>query len=172
MVIGAGGAGKSTFARALAGATGLPLIHLDRHYWRPGWVPTPAEEWAACVRRLSAGDAWIMDGNYGDTLSLRLERCDAVVFFDLAPLVCLWGIFRRWLLHQFERRPDLPDGCGEVIDLAFVRWVWDFPRRSRPRILAALREARPDVAILIIRRRREARGVLEAICTGGARPTA
>ena len=32
------GSGKSTFARALAARTGLPVIHLDLHYWKPGWV--------------------------------------------------------------------------------------------------------------------------------------
>lgn len=80
MVIGSGGAGKSTFARALAMHTGLPLIHLDRHYWRPGWVPTPDAAWDECVRQLSSADSWIIDGNYSRTLSIRVQRCDAIVF--------------------------------------------------------------------------------------------
>ena len=33
IVIGCPGGGKSTFARALAEKTGLPLHHLDMMYW-------------------------------------------------------------------------------------------------------------------------------------------
>lgn len=67
LVIGCGGAGKSTLARQLGEATGLPVIHLDAHYWRPGWVETPKETWRAAVDELIAADAWIMDGNYSGT---------------------------------------------------------------------------------------------------------
>jgi adenylate kinase family enzyme len=41
LVIGSGGSGKTTFARRLAERLGLPLVHLDAHYWKPGWVETP-----------------------------------------------------------------------------------------------------------------------------------
>ena len=71
MVIGSGGAGKSTFARQLAALTGLPVIHLDRHYWRPRWERTPTEEWNGIVQDLAAGAAWIIDGNYTNSLPLR-----------------------------------------------------------------------------------------------------
>jgi adenylate kinase family enzyme len=40
LVIGSGGAGKSTFARRLAQWASLPLIHLDAIYWHPGWIET------------------------------------------------------------------------------------------------------------------------------------
>ncbi len=83
LVIGSGGSGKTTFARRLAERTKLPLIHLDALYWRPGWDPTPDEEWRAKVAELVNTPAWIMDGNYGGTLNIRLAACDAVVFLDI-----------------------------------------------------------------------------------------
>ncbi len=46
-VVGSPGAGKSTFARTLAGKLDLPLIHLDAEYWRSGWVEPPPAEWQA-----------------------------------------------------------------------------------------------------------------------------
>jgi adenylate kinase family enzyme len=52
MVIGSGGAGKSTFARELAELRGLPLVHLDLHYWGPRWTPPSEEDWAERVRKL------------------------------------------------------------------------------------------------------------------------
>src|SRR5690349_9780425 len=127
MVVGSGGAGKSTFSRELAARTGLPLLHLDLYYWKPGWVPTPRDEWFECVRQLSSNDSWIMDGNYAGSLAIGVQRCDAIVFFDMPRLVCLHGVVRRWLVHQFKRRPDLPEGCPERLNAAFLRWIWDYP---------------------------------------------
>jgi len=63
-VVGSGGAGKSTFATELGRRLGLPVIHLDEHYWQPGWVATPAEQWQDRQRGLVAYDCWIVDGNY------------------------------------------------------------------------------------------------------------
>lgn len=161
MVIGSGGAGKSTFSRALAERTGLPLIYLDREYWRPGWVPTPREEWIERVRQLAAQPSWILDGNYGGTLSIRVERCDAIVFFDVPRLVCVHGVLRRWIVHQFKPRPDLAEGCPEQIDAEFLRWIWDFPRNSRPSIVAALEQAAPEVAVVRVTKRAQIREILE-----------
>jgi hypothetical protein len=76
LIDGMTGSGKSTFALALAARTGLPVIHLDVHYWKPGWVRPTDEEWRERQRALVAGTAWIIDGNYNETLPLRLERAE------------------------------------------------------------------------------------------------
>ena len=83
LVIGSGGAGKSTFAARLAARTGLPLIHLDACFWRSGWDPTPPDEWARRVADLMSRQEWVMDGNYGGTLDARLAACDTVIFLDV-----------------------------------------------------------------------------------------
>jgi len=163
MVIGSSGAGKSTFARALAARTGLPLIHLDQYFWKPGWTPTPGEEWIECVRHLSDGDAWIIDGNYRLSLSIRAARCDAVVFFDLPRTLSFQRIFMRWLKGQFATRPDLADGCPERLSLEFLRWVWNYPRDSRPAIAAVAEQAAPGVHVETITRRRQTQRILGAI---------
>jgi adenylate kinase family enzyme len=123
LVIGISGAGKSTFARELARRTGLPLIHLDKEFWRPGWTTTPLPEWRAKVEALAARDAWIMDGNYGATLDLRLPRADAVIWFDYLRLRCLRQIAWRIATTYGRVRPDLAPGCPEQIDLEFLRFV-------------------------------------------------
>ena len=43
-IVGPGGAGKFTFVRSLGEQTRLPVFHLDRFFWKPGWVETPREE--------------------------------------------------------------------------------------------------------------------------------
>src|SRR5256885_16682592 len=89
LVIGSGGTGKTTVAQRLARGTGLPLIHLDLLYWRPGWQPTPSEEWREAVRRLVAGERWIIDGNYGGAPAPRPAGRGTAVVLRLPPRVCL-----------------------------------------------------------------------------------
>ena len=61
-IVGSTGAGKSTLARQLGEVTGLAVVHLDALYWRPGWVPTPDEEWDAVVKEVASKESWIIDG--------------------------------------------------------------------------------------------------------------
>ena len=93
LVIGMAGAGKSTFSRALSARTGLPVIHLDFHYWKPGWVKPSEDEWREKQRGLLAGPAWIADGNDLATLDLRLERAEAVVLLDTPWWICAGRAF-------------------------------------------------------------------------------
>jgi adenylate kinase family enzyme len=65
VILGPGGSGKSTLAVRLGELTGLPVIELDKVFWRPGLVPTPRDEWAEFQRRLAGGEGWIMDGDLG-----------------------------------------------------------------------------------------------------------
>src|SRR5438270_3177878 len=97
IVTGLAGSGKSTFALALAAKTGLPVVHLDLHFWKPGWVAPSEGEWREKQSGLLAGDAWIVDGNYHETLDLRLERADTIVFLDTLWAVCAGRAFLRGL---------------------------------------------------------------------------
>ena len=153
LVIGSGGAGKSTFAARLGAWLDLPVVHLDAVYWRPGWVRMPEPEWRETVAHLVARDAWVMDGNYSGTLDLRLAACDAVVFLDSPRAVCLARVLRRWLRYVGRTRPDMAPGCPEQLTWEFVRWVWDYPRTRRPGILRRLAALPPDRQVIVLRSR-------------------
>ena len=94
-------------ARLLAAKTGLPVIHLDLHFWKPGWVAPSETEWREKQRDVLAGDEWIADGNYHETLDLRLERADTVVFLDMP----WWRCSGRAFLRGFRMPGELPEGC-------------------------------------------------------------
>jgi adenylate kinase family enzyme len=160
LIIGAGGAGKTTVARRLAATTGLPLIHLDSLYWRPGWVATPPDEWEATVRELVRQDAWIMDGNYGGTLDLRLEACDTVVFLDFPRLVCLARVLSRQVRHRGEARAELPAGCPERFSWGFYWWIWTYRGRRRGAILERLAAFDRSKRVLVLRSQGEVEGFL------------
>lgn len=166
LVIGSGGSGKTAVARRLAERTGLPLVHLDALYWRPGWVPTPADEWRATVQQLVTADAWIMDGNYGGTLDLRLEACDTVVFLDLPRIVCLWRVLKRQLRYLGRVRPDLPPGCRERLSWDFLAWIWTYPVRRRGDILKRLAALAPRKRVVVLR----SGAAIEELLAAGAPP--
>lgn len=104
-IIGPGGAGKSTLARELGRRLGLPVVHLDVLFWKPGWVEPDRAEWEALNRELVRGARWIIDGNYGGTMEIRLAAADTIVFLDTPPLLCVWRVVRR---RRAGARPDLP----------------------------------------------------------------
>ena len=134
LVIGSSGAGKSTFARRLGDITGLEVIHLDRHFWNPGWVETPKLEWRERVAELLGGDSWIIDGNFGGTMEMRLAACDTVIFLDMPRLVCTWRVIKRVITYRDGTRPDITPGCAEHVDLGFWLWTFRYPTRSRPQV--------------------------------------
>lgn len=140
LVIGSGGAGKSTFATRLGQLLDLEVSHLDKFYWRPGWQKPTPEEWLQTVTELINRYSWIIDGNYSGTVELRIQRCDTIVFLDMPRLLCLWRIVKRQRRYRRGGRPDIAEGCLEKLDYEFVSWVWNYSRRSRPRIIELIRK--------------------------------
>ena len=113
LVIGMSGSGKTTFSRALSTRTGLPVIHLDVYYWRPGWAKPSEAEWREQQRTLLSGDDWIADGNDLEALDLRLERADSVVLLDTPWWICAVRAFQRGLRRPAGWMP--PEGCDDSV---------------------------------------------------------
>lgn len=159
-VVGPGGAGKTTFAADLGRLLGLPVVHLDRHFWKPGWVPTPEEDWRALQAELLAGEQWVVDGNYGGTFDVRFGRADTVIVLAPRPSSCLAGAISRTATNR-GRAVQAP-GCPERVDFAFLRWIWRYPRDSRPRLDAELAR-HPQLEVVELRSRGSASRYLAAL---------
>ena len=167
VVIGNGGAGKSTFSRKLAEIMGIPLYHLDAYFWNPGWVSTKRPEWQAFLTDLLQRDAWIIDGNYSSTLDLRLQYADTVIFLDMPAPRCLLRVVKRRWMYRGKTRPDMREGCPEKLDAEFVRFVWGYDRRERPGVLRKLAALPADKAVVILRGSRAAARYLEEVRAAG-----
>ena len=133
IIIGCPGSGKSTFARALQTATGLPLYYLDMLYWNADRSIVPREVFRARLAEILAREEWIIDGNYGSTMEWRMQACDTVIFLDYPAELCLAGIRER----QGKPRPDMPWVETED-DAEFMDYIRSFQETSRPKILQLL----------------------------------
>ena len=154
-IIGPSGSGKSTLARRMGAILGIDVIHLDRVHWRPGWIEPPEEAFRADVSEIVARDRWVIDGNYGRTQALTLPRADTIVWLDFPMPLCMWRIIARLIEYSGVSRPDLPAGCPETPDWEFTRWVWNFPKNERPKIVEKLKSLRADQRLIVLRNPRE-----------------
>ena len=150
IVIGCPGSGKSTFSRALHNKTGIPLYHLDMMYWN---ADKTTVEKSVFLERLSAvleKDAWIIDGNYGSTMELRMAACDTVIFLDYPLDVCLDGIKER----RGKPRSDIPWIETEE-DAEFIEFIKNYNEQQKPKVLELL-EKYGDKNIVICKSREQA----------------
>lgn len=152
IVIGCPGGGKSTFAKRLSALTGLPLFHLDMLYWKPDKTTVSKAVFRERLSKVLTQDLWIIDGNYGSTMELRLQACDTVFFLDYPMSVCLEGVLSR----RGKPRDDLPwvEDIDEL-DESFISYVKAYDTDSRPSVLALLSRY-PDKQAVIFSSRGEA----------------
>ncbi|MBE9043018.1 DNA topology modulation protein [Pleurocapsales cyanobacterium LEGE 10410] len=160
-VIGTCGAGKSTLARSLGQNLDLPVIHLDAYYWQPGWQETDPDTWQEIHRELIKGDRWIIDGNYGNTMDIRLAAADTIIWLDFNRYLCLWRVFQRYLQHPGKVRPDMAAGCPERLNWEFMHYVWNFPKLHRPKIVDKLTEYQEDKQIIVLQNPRQVLDLLQ-----------
>jgi hypothetical protein len=139
VVIGSAGSGKSTFAQALSEKLQIEVIHLDRHFWQPGWKERPRAARIAILQNLVRDKGqWIIEGTYLSSSDDRLQAADTIIFLDIPRLLCLWHVIMRHITYLGHSRPDLPDGCTDKISLFSILKVLVFPHRGRKLLLSKI----------------------------------
>ena len=150
IVIGCPGSGKSTVSRALHNKTGIPLYHLDMMYWNADKTTVEKSAFLERLYVVLEKDEWIIDGNYGSTMELRMAACDTVIFLDYPLDVCLDGIRAR----RGKPRSDMPWIETEE-DAEFIEFIKNYKEEQKPKVLDLL-EKYGDKNIVIFKSREEA----------------
>lgn len=152
LIIGSPGSGKSTFSKKLSKKLNIPLVHLDRLFWKKDWNERSREEFDALLINELEKEEWIIDGNYQRTIELRLHYADTVVFFDYNRFLCLWRVLKRVITNHGKVRDDMGEGCRERFDWKFLRYVYSFNDKEREKIYKKL-STNPNVRVIIIKKR-------------------
>lgn len=163
VLIGCGGAGKTTLATTLHHITDIPLIYLDKLYWKPNWEERSKAEWVAIVEHLISEESWIIDGNYGSTMDIRFKRADTIIFMDRSRWVCLYRVVKRMLMYHGKVRPDMGADCAERFDWAFIKYIYRYNDTRRPKILQHIEQLKTHKNIIILSNNREVKRFSEKI---------
>ena len=161
VIIGSGGSGKTTLATQLSSTLQLPVYHLDALYWQPNWVETDRKQWIEIQRTLVNKSQWIIDGNYGGTLDIRLEASDTIIFLNINRYICLFRAVKRTLEHMGKHRSDMGFGCNERFDFNFIKWIYGYPSKKRPEILEKLSKLENVVDIHILSNKKDVANFLQ-----------
>ena len=147
IVIGCPGSGKSTVSRALHNKTGIPLYHLDMMYWNADKTTVEKSVFLERLFAVLEKDEWIIDGNYGSTMELRMSACDTVIFLDYPICVCLNGIKER----RGKPRSDMPWIETEE-DEEFIEFIKNYNEQQKPKVLELLEKYRDKNIIIFTSR--------------------
>jgi adenylate kinase family enzyme len=156
-VQGASGSGKTTLATVLAERLGLPRTELDALFHQPGWTRLATDEFRRRVAEVTAGDRWVVDGNYSEVRDLVWPRAELVVVLDLPRRVVM-----RQLVGRSVRRAalghELWNGNRESFrnllsvdeQRNVVLWSWRTHHRYRDEVPAALRTQAPHARLEVV----------------------
>jgi adenylate kinase family enzyme len=163
VVIGSGGAGKSTLAGSLGKALELDVFHLDIYYWNANWKRPTNLEWIETQQKLVNLPRWIVDGNYITSLDIRLNAADTIIFLDFSRYVCLWRVLIRRIRYHGRTRADMSAGCPERLTFTFISWIWNFPQNERQQILDKLKANQKSKQIFVFQTANQVKEFLDCI---------
>ena len=175
-VVGTSGSGKTTFARRLAQALGLPYYEMDALYWKPGWQEPSDAEFMARIQEVTQQSRWVLDGNYSRTQPIKWKRVEQVIWLDLPFLATVLRVTARTVRRSFTR-VELWPGTGnrESLREAFLSRKsiigWSIRQHGRNRARYPDLMAAPEyahVSFVRLRSDDEARRFLEEDSTARA----
>lgn len=127
IIIGCSGSGKSTFARKLAEITDLPLYYLDMIYWKEDCSHITRTEFIEKQKEILQGNEWIVDGNFRNTLEMRIKESELIFFFDIPTEECIEGALNR------GKREDMP--CVLPADEELINCIKEYNLACKPTVL-------------------------------------
>ena len=162
LIIGSAGSGKTYLSHILSKKLDIEVTHLDKIYWLPNWEKQPVTFCEDLTRELVVPDEWIFDGNYIQTLDIRLEKADLVIFLKVNRFKCIASLFKRKRLtkKRLIDRDDLAVGCVDKLDCSFLKWAFTFNNDYAPKLLEVINKY-PDVDLKVFNTREDALEFIE-----------
>ena len=139
IVIGCSGAGKTTFSKKLAKTVNLPLYNLDTLYWKLDATHITREELIQKQQEIFKKDEWIIDGNFRNTLELRIAQAELIYYFDIPRKICIDGVTTR------KNRDELP--CDLPVNDELINFINNFETDVKPMIEKLFRKY-PDKKVI------------------------
>ena len=152
LIVGCGGAGKSTLAVMLGQKLNINVVHLDKLHWLSGWIERDDTEFEILLENELKKESWIIDGNYFRTFEKRLKNAELCIFLDYSTEPSINSVKERVDKYAGTNRPDMTVGCIEKVDDEFIEWVYNYNCDIRPKILNVLQNSNVDYLIFTSRK--------------------
>lgn len=157
LIIGSAGSGKTVLSNKLSKKLNIEVIHLDKIYWQANWQRQSDEYCIEKTLDVVKNDEWILDGNYIQTLDIRLEKADLVILLKINRFKCIKSLFERRRLTKRNEivRDDLADGCSDKLDFSFLRWAFNFNNKYAPKLLEKINKYQ-HLDVIVFKKREDA----------------
>ena len=149
-IIGSGGSGKSTLAKELGEKLDIKVFYLNKIWWINDNEHISDEEFLSIQKKIiKENDKFIFDGYYPDTLDLRLEASDTIIFLDFPPVTNLKRSVKRSLTEK-NNEDDPSLDRTEKLNKDYITWLLNFNKKERNKILEKLNKLKLEKKIVII----------------------
>lgn len=154
MIFGCCGCGKTTFSKKIQEITHLPLIHLDSINWTDNWQALPPSKFDTLLAKEVQKPRWIIEGLYNRTVETRIHHCDTIIYMDFPRWFCLHNVIKRLIKNYGKSRDGMPVNCPEKFDYKFLKCIWNYNKKYRPKYLNMLNNIN-DKAVFILKNQKD-----------------
>ncbi|MDO3388522.1 adenylate kinase [Gilvimarinus sp. SDUM040013] len=164
-IFGNAGGGKSTLAKALADAKGLPLRSLDKMKYQSGGAEVPHADYLKNHSDLLKQDRWVIDG-FGCVASAweRFAAADTLIYVDLPICQHGWWITKRLLKGWYVNPEGWPDGSPIIKGtLSSYKVLWICHKKLTPKYRQMISEVKSVKEVYHLTSRRDIKDFLRRL---------
>ena len=103
LIIGRPGSGKTTIGKKISKKFNIPSYTMDEIYWDKNWTRPNYDIFLKRLDSILTQDSWVIDGNYYESLDIRVNRATHVVYLDFPWWLCLYRYVKRSLDRYLSR---------------------------------------------------------------------
>jgi len=101
LIIGGPCTGKTTLRKLLENKISSSGCSMDDLYWEAGWVRPKKEIYIGRLKNYIRGEEWLLDGNFFDTLPMRVNFCSHIIFLNYPTYITVFRFIKRSFYRHF-----------------------------------------------------------------------